>query len=66
MLEKRDFGAVGRAGGDGCCGGVAGLHPDARGDGRLLRAVAGLLVLRRTLASYFVRRVGSESVSYAV
>lgn len=66
MPGKRDFGVVDRAGGDGCSGDVAGLHPDARDDGHLLRGVAGLLVLRRTLASYFVRRVDSERVSYAV
>lgn len=38
VSEKRDFGAVGHAGGGGRCGGVAGIHPGARG-------VAALVVL---------------------
>lgn len=58
---------MGRAGGDGRCGGVAGLHLGACCDDELLlHGVAALVVLERTLASYFARRLGSERVSYAV
>lgn len=61
--EKRDFGEMGRSGGAGCSG--PGRVVVARGGGLLHRS-AFWVEVRRIVASYFVRRVGSDRVSYAV
>lgn len=61
--EKRDFSEVGRSGGAGCSG--AGLGVVARVGGLLQRSCLWVEV-RRTVASYFVRRVVSDRVSYAL
>lgn len=61
--EKRDFGEMGRSGGAGCSG--PGRVVVARGGG-LLHRPAFWMEVRRIVVSYFVRRVGSDKVSYAV
>lgn len=54
---------MGRSGGAGCSG--PGRVVVARGGGLLHRS-AFWVEVRRIVASYFVRRVGSDRVSYAV